>query len=554
MNANQTEILVIGAGPTGLTLACLCHRLGLDTRIIDKNSGPSKTSKAIGLQYRVSEILALMGVADRFVKAGGSPTPVNIYHGSRKLVTFNFDLGNRQSGKEAFAPRPILIPQSETERLLGDLLRERGGTIEWNTEWVDFFQDVDSVRSRLRLADGSEEWISSKYLISCEGAHSAVRKQANILFKGKTYPLAFVIADIDIDWQLNHNENHVWMHQDGSFAALPLPSRENQWRLFFEISDKTPSVGEPTLSQIQQLIETRTENSDLKARNPEWLSEFRLSCRMVDRYRSDRVFLAGDAAHIHSPTGGQGITTGVQDAINLGWKLGRVLHGAPSSLLDTYQEERLPKAKEVLSETNRITTVFFAAGGVMRLLRDHLILPVLRMKSVQKRMFGKLSQLHVNYRKSTLSQQDTGWRTSGLRSGDRAPDVVFEFCNSGKRISLFELLQNYRPVVIIGRDPRLEEKEVASLMDALINLDTEAYFLETQTASRSLNSERCIKDLHGDFSEFYGLKQEFLLVIRPDGHIGLIQQPVDMTSLRTYFKKISSGRLVEKEFQNLQDF
>ena len=187
----------------------------------------------------------------------------------------------------------------------------------------------------------------------------------------------------------------------------------------------------------------------------------------------------------------------------------------------------------------------------MRLLRDRVILPILRMKSVQKRMFGKLSQLHVNYRNSSLSQRGTGWRKDGLKSGDRAPDVVFEFSGSGKRISLLELLANYKPVVIIGRDKRFGEKEIASIIAALTSLDSEAYFLETESFNRPLIPERCFKDIHGDFAQFYGLQKEFLLVIRPDGHIGLRQQPVDVPLLKTYLKKISSEADVDREFHNL---
>jgi 2-polyprenyl-6-methoxyphenol hydroxylase-like FAD-dependent oxidoreductase len=549
----QTEVLIVGAGPTGLTLACLCYQLGIRTMIIEKNSGPSRTSKAIGLQYRVSEILAILGIADRFIRAGGSPTPVNIYHGARKLVTFHFDLGNHQSGKDAFVPRPILIPQSQTEKLLGDRLQELGGSILWNCELLTFFQGQDQVSSKVRLSDGKEEWIHSQYLVSCEGAHSVIRKVAGISFKGKTYPLAFVIADIEIDWPLDHNENHVWMHRDGSFAALPLPTGENKWRLFFEISGDAPPLGEVTLSQIQQLIAERTGRNQLQVSNPEWLSEFRLNCRMVNRFRSNRVFLAGDAAHVHSPTGGQGITTGVQDAINLAWKLGRVLKGAPDSLLDTYEFERLPKVKEVLYQTNRITTVFFAAEGPMRALRDYIILPVLRLKVMQKRMFDKLSQLHVNYRESSLSQEEQLESSPKLRSGDRTPDVVFESNYLRKRISLFELLQKHKPVILIGCERKQFPDDLVLLIEVLIKLDTEPYVLTDSLAELVQNVERCLMDPFGDFAKIYDLKGDFLLFIRPDGHIGLSQKPINVKSLKNYFKKISSHESVEKEFQMLKN-
>ncbi|MGH9858050.1 MAG: FAD-dependent monooxygenase, partial [Acidobacteriota bacterium] len=172
----QPELLIVGAGPTGLTLACLCLQLEIPLRIIDKNSGPSKTSKAVGLQYRISEVLATMGIVDRFIERGASPTPVNIYHGDRKLVTFHFDLPPGQNGKDAFKPRPILIPQSETEALLGELLVERGGRIEWGKECVEFSQDEEKVVSIVRNTDGTIERITTRWIVSCEGAHSVIRK------------------------------------------------------------------------------------------------------------------------------------------------------------------------------------------------------------------------------------------------------------------------------------------------------------------------------------------------------------------------------------------
>jgi 2-polyprenyl-6-methoxyphenol hydroxylase-like FAD-dependent oxidoreductase len=546
----QTELLIVGAGPTGLTLACLCQKLGVKLRIIDKNSGPSTTSKAIGLQYRVSEILACLGIVDRFLELGSSPTPVNIYEGNRKLVRFEFNLPGRQSGRDAFTPRPIMLPQSDTERLLGDLLRERGGQIEWDMELVSVSQSETSVTSTVRKQDGSEEIINSSWLVSCEGAHSVVRKQTGISFVGKTYPLAFALADVEIEWPISHEENHVWMHKDGAFAALPLPAAPNLWRLFIEASSNPDELSEGvTLRAIERLMAARTGHTEVLIHNPIWLSEFKINCRMVDRFRVGHVFVAGDAAHIHSPTGGQGITTGVQDAVNLAWKLGCVLRGAPVALLDTYHEERFPKAKEVLAETDRTTTVFFSTNTFIRRLRDYVILPVLRMKAVQRRMFGKLSQLHVNYRESRLSQDDVqGWKfRPGLKAGDRAPDVAFRRGDSKRITTLFQLLQGVRPVVLIGQGklgpapPLLD-----NLLCAFEKLDVPAYVLAPTDVRLTLKQRGYLSDLHGDFRELYGLDGEFLCLIRPDGHLGLIQQPIQVAPLKKYLRQICSEEVVER--------
>jgi 2-polyprenyl-6-methoxyphenol hydroxylase-like FAD-dependent oxidoreductase len=534
------DVLIVGAGPTGLTLACLCRRLGMQIRIIDKNSGPSTTSKAIGLQYRISEVLATIGIVDKFLEKGGSPTPVNIYHGEKKLVTFHFDLPSHQSGKNAFIPKPILIPQSETESILGELLVERGGKIEWGKEFVEFAQNNSFVVSKIHNEDGSVEQIQSYWLISCEGSHSVIRKQAGFTFEGKSYPLSFALADVEADWVLNHNENHVWMHQDGSFAALPLPEAKNTWRLFFEISENESVLTRTlTLPVIEDLVISRSGLRTLNLKNPRWISEFKINCRMVNHYRNNRVFVAGDAAHIHSPTGGQGITTGIQDATNLAWKLGCVLNGAPESLLDTYEEERLPKAKEVLEETDRTTTVFFAPQIWMRLLRDLFILPLLRMKYLQKRMFGKLSQLHISYRGSSLSSDEfrlSFWQRRPRKAGDRAPDVAFKFSHSGKKTTLFQLLSDVRPIILIGR----VSDELIHEMVPILSKTNFAYFLVMPNDDYfSTPLIPCLVDIYGDFSDLYGFKEDSLFLIRPDGHLGLIQHPVLLSNLKNYLRMIS---------------
>jgi 2-polyprenyl-6-methoxyphenol hydroxylase-like FAD-dependent oxidoreductase len=296
-----------------------------------------------------------------------------------------------------------MLPQSETEAILGELLRERGLHIEWDMECVGFEQKGGRVVARLHRPGGAEEEAGCGWLVTCEGAHSPIRKQSGIDFAAKTYPLGFFMADVAVNWALPHGEHHIWFHPDGSFAALSMPG-PRRWRLFVELTRQADRLtGEVTLDVIRELMHERAGHVEATVSDPTWVSEFRVHARMVDRLRSGRVLLAGDAAHIHSPTGGQGIVTGIQDATNLAWKLARVVGGAPDALLDTYQDERLPKAREVLAETDRTTTFFVGPTRVTRLAQDYLILPVLRLGWVQRRLFARLSQLHVHYRASGLS-------------------------------------------------------------------------------------------------------------------------------------------------------
>jgi 2-polyprenyl-6-methoxyphenol hydroxylase-like FAD-dependent oxidoreductase len=445
-----------------------------------------------------------------------------------------------------------MIPQSETEQILGERLAELGVEVEWNTEFVERLENDTCVVSRIRRADGGEERVVSAWLVSSEGAHSVIRKQAGIEFQGKTYPLAFFLADVELDTDLEHNGNHVWMHPDGAFAALPLPP-PRVWRLFVEISSQREKYpGEPTKDSIAELMSERMGLDPRCIQRYLWLSQFRINCRMVRQYRQGRTFLAGDAAHIHSPTGGQGITTCVQDAVNLAWKLARVVHGAPDALLDTYQQERLPHAEEVLRETDRTTTVFFSRNPAVRLLRNWVVLPVLRTRFVQKRMFGKLAQLHVNYRHSPLSRTDAAWRSRPRRQGgDRAPDVALMRANSGESVTLFELLHAARPVALIGAD-RFDADALSSraaLIEALRMLDIDAYVVSPSSKSRDEATETpLLCDAEGELRRIYRLEGDFFCLIRPDGHLGLVQRPLDVGLLKDYLRMLCAAEAIEAAF------
>jgi 4,5-epoxidase len=541
------QILIVGAGPTGLALACQCLQQGLRVRILDKKPGPSDTSKAVGLQYRVSEVLACMGLADRFLARGGSPTTVNMYVKRQPILRLKFEGFSDAAGREAFEPRPIMIPQSETEQLLWEAVRERGGDVEWETEFLNFTPDAAKVTARIRRADGREEQVACDYLVSCEGAHSVARKQAGLTFAGKTYPLVFFMADVALDWSADDNATHVWFHPDGSCAAMPF-RETGRWRMFVEMTNQADRYGGiVTLDTIRDLVAERTGDRETKISDPRWISEFRIHCRMVDHYRSGRVFVAGDAAHIHSPTGGQGIATGIQDAVNLAWKLGRVLKGAPDSLLDTYEEERLPKAKEVLNETNRITTVMFAPTWRKRILRDYIVLPILNLRWTQRKMFAKLAQLHVNYRESRLSMPENGVR-SRVRAGDRAPDVAFRRADKGETVTLFQLLKDVRPVVLLGPVTQNEPTRYERLLDALERLDLSCHVLISPGEVYAGRQARCLIDIYGDFRRLYGMTPEFLCLIRPDDHVGLVQRGVNAAALRDYLGLLSPAEAVNASF------
>lgn len=525
-----TEVLVVGAGPTGLTLASVLRRLGVDCVLIDKSDAPSRTSKAIGLQYRVSELLTWMGLCERFRACAARQSRVDLYADGQRLARLDFGALRHRAGHGAFQPQMLIVPQSETERLLGEGLTELGGAVEWATALQSFQQSERAVEAR--LSDG--QTVHARYLVSCEGAHSVARKQAQIDFAGKTYPQDFIMADVEMDTALARGQGHSWLHPDGVVTAITLPG-PTRWRLFIEAQHEPER--EVTLERVQAIYAQRTGDAESALRDPSWLTRFRLHCRMVERFRAGRLFLAGDAAHLHSPSGGQGITTGMQDAYNLGWKLAQVLRaGAPDTLLDSYDRERRPAARAVLATTDRNTRVFFATGAIGKWLRNRVFMPLLDQPPVQRRLLSKLSQLDMNYRASPLSLHAARpLARARVRAGDRAPDILLGTEHGGVT-SLFEQLGRGRWVAWgSAQATRAGSIERArAVLTLLHSLGVETHWLAS--GPDALGGE--LRDLYGDARRLYGVRGEGLILIRPDGYVGLVSRPIRAARVQRYLARL----------------
>jgi 2-polyprenyl-6-methoxyphenol hydroxylase-like FAD-dependent oxidoreductase len=529
--AADNEVLIAGAGPVGLALALELQRFGIRFRIVEKNAERSTTSKALGLQARLSEIFAMLGIAVKFFARGfDGVRAFNLNSRAEKLLRIEIQFPSNQAGHEAFQPRLLIIPQSVTEEILEATLAERGHVVERRRELIGFRQMPDHVDAVILHESGAEETVRAKFLVSCEGAHSVVRKQAGLNFTGATFPLRTLLADVTIDWDLPDNEVQAWFHGDGSFAALPFGGQK--WRLIAECpANPNDAPSEVTLELFQDLIVERTGRRNVRLRDPLWLSDFRINARMADRFRERRVFVAGDAAHIHSPAGGQGIATGIQDATNLAWKLAAVLReGAPDSLLDTYDEERKPIAREVLQRTSAVTSIIFAMNPIASFVRERLLVPILRRPFVQRRMFAKLSQLEMNYCRRSLSMHSDGmFSRVGVRAGDRTPDVVFE--KGEEKVSLFQLIRRGGMIALLG--PGKHAEEIASKLATLHIL---AFIVFPDAGGASIGGN--LHDSYGDFARLYGARGSFLYLIRPDGHVALFQRRAEPRELATYLRKI----------------
>jgi 2-polyprenyl-6-methoxyphenol hydroxylase-like FAD-dependent oxidoreductase len=399
MSTDYTDALIVGAGPTGLTLACLLARSGVAVRLIDANPEPQRGSRGKGLQPRSLELFDDLGIVERVVARGVLGMPIRS-HDEKGNVEIQ-DLQRRPP------PRPdapylasLLTPQWRVEEALRARLAESGGAPEFGVELTGFTQDDEAVVADVASAGGPAK-IRARWLVGCDGGRSVVRHAAGISFLGETLDMfRMLLGDFGVEG-LDRDHWHTWRGPEGFLALCPLPSTD-QFQLQASIAPGQDS--ETSLPVYQALVNRRAGRDDIVLSNPGWMSLWRANIRMVDRYRVGRVFLAGDAAHVHSPAGGQGMNTGIQDAFNLGWKLAATLGGADAALLDTYQQERLPVAASVLGLSTEIMNRAVAERGIV-FRRDERTL-----------------QLGVGYRGSVLSM-DLRPDGEGLRAGDRAPEA-----------------------------------------------------------------------------------------------------------------------------------
>lgn len=466
---NNPDVLIVGAGPTGLALGIELSRRGNSIRIVDKHEGTAVHSKAFGVHSRTQEILDIMGVGDDFQKFG-YPKAKIIFHMGRVCHYLHMD------SVDSPYKSVMSLPQSDSEEILYKHLKDG---VEWETEVVGCIDD-----EYLLLKDGQQEKVKPKWVVGCDGAKSFIRHSNSIPFGGKTFNKTFYMQDVTGKTKLTTDAFHIIFNGKKPSVML-FPFNETRLRIISLGSDKCEQVA----------VEKQY-----------WSSQFIINSRHVPKLHFKNIFLAGDAAHIHSPAGGQGMNTSIQDAFNLGWKLDLVLKGAaPKSLLDSYEKERMPVIKQLIRMTEGLTKVVFFMPYPIKFVLTHLLMFALKVPGINRKMAANMAQLKINYRQSPIVQEsDPSW--SGPRAGDRLPDAVL---HDGSRVYDF-LKGNTKHLVLLMR----ENEQIATYIKQKLGKWIDVHVL---CCDRLYNSE-----------------PDSLYVIRPDGYIGYRERHASLKKLEGY--------------------
>ncbi|WP_175863686.1 FAD-dependent monooxygenase [Burkholderia cepacia] len=409
-------VLIVGAGPTGLAAAMSLARARVPVRIIDRLAAPAPHSRAIGIQARTLELLEQHRAVEPFLALGHRTHAAALHADGRVIARLDFDpLHTRY-------PYLLFLDQTVTERLLAEHLARLGVTVERGATLTACDAGGASLDVSIRRADGRDESFAPSYLIAADGAHSTVRHLLGLGFTGQAFEQTFLLADFAAipDWP--DEEIHLFATPEGMAGLFPMGG--GRYRLVADRppgSDASSDAPVPSLAECDAIVRARA-GASISPSDLAWSSYFHLHSRMVDRLRHGRVFFAGDAAHVHSPAGAQGMNTGIQEAFNLGWKLARVLGaGTPERLLDTYHAERHPIERDVLRQTGFVTQVVEAERGAMKLLRDHVVPLLASFGPMRDAVRRTVSELGVQYRKSPLTLERV--LDGGPRAGERAPDA-----------------------------------------------------------------------------------------------------------------------------------
>lgn len=514
----DSDVLIVGAGPTGLMLANQLIRRGVSVRIVDRHAGPSLQTRALGVQARTLEIYRRLGVIGHALELGRVATGGNIWADGKLIAHVPLtDAGG------AVTPYPyiLILGQDDNERILGEKLRELGGAVEWSTELTGLSQDESGVTATLKSPDGSQRRLRAAWIMGCDGARSAVRELSGIGFPGAPYEHVFFVADVEMTGSMVGGEVNVYLFREGFHLLFPMRGKDH-WRIVGILPEELRGQDVKTLDAVLPSLGGEA-GSSLAVRSCSWFSTYRIHHRAAERFRDRRAFLAGDAAHIHSPVGAQGMNTGLQDAYNLAWKLALVVKGrADPSLLSSYEAERMPVARKLLDTTDRAFRLVVSDNPLAGLMRTKVLAGVAAFLMTRKRMrqtaFRVVSQTGITYRRSPLSRTADPMPDAAPRAGDRFPWMTLQLRPDGPDEDLFDALDDLHfHLMLFG------QAAPAGLLGEFGKL------VRLHVIPEHPSNDRQLLDRSIPKPSFY--------LLRPDGHIGLAGTRTEPADIAEYLSE-----------------
>jgi 2-polyprenyl-6-methoxyphenol hydroxylase-like FAD-dependent oxidoreductase len=523
---NETDVLIVGAGPAGLMMACQLALRNIPFRIIDKKSFGVQYSGALIIHARSLEIFHQMGIAQSAIESGILANEIKlVFNGTKSVI-----LPVKDIGKELTQfPHLLMLEQSKTEQILADYIQKYGHSIERETELIRFTQDADGVTSFLNDANGGTEVIKTKYLIAADGAHSTVRKQLKIPFAGTSDPISLFVTDCISEADFQSDQICFSFSEETTAGFFPLPG--GRWRIDGVISSELAKNDPIFFMDIAKNIADKTR-INVKISQPGWFSTFQVNERCAQTFQQNKCFLVGDAAHIHSPVGAQGMNTGLQDSCNLAWKLEMVINGrVRAELLNSYSSERKVVAKNVVRGTHRAFNFLTSRNFILKWVRVYAlpfilqpVLPLLiKQKVIRSFVFKRISGIGVQYRKNSFSHQTSlgRFRTCAPKPGDRLP--YLRYWEYGQDISIQDQVDGTSYLLMIfsksNQEPIVKMAEKYSA------------FLSVQILPSLSNAVESFKQM--------GIIDYGCFLIRPDLYISYRSSKPDLVHLESYLQQIS---------------
>jgi len=522
----HTKVLIVGAGPSGLIMAAQLLRYGIQPVIIDSKQGPTNHSKALGVQARSLEIYRQMGVIERIINGGKQAKGVSFNMGRKETAVL--PLANIGQGLTLF-PFILLYQQSKNEKLLLDFLTQNCCPVYWNTTLVSMTQTVSEAKVQLQNGDEVTD-IVCDWVIGADGAHSAVRKNVQIPFTGETYEHNFYLADLELEnVELAADRVQLFAEKEGIAGFFPMPEA-NCYRIIGSLPKEFDVREDLDVEEILPFLNNVTGFPVNIVRN-DWFTVYRLHHRMADKFRDQRSFLIGDAAHIHSPVGAQGMNTGLQDAYNLAWKLAGVVNGHfKESILETYAIERLPVAKNLLNTTDRIFTIIMSDRWYTRIFKKWVLPHVLKFvwsrKNIRNEIFKLVSQIGINYRDSSLNLHLSN--ATKIKAGDRLPYLKVFDEKKQEETDLHEWCS--KPgftLIVFGKFDEMFLFNIARWIT--MKYPNMLNFFYLPPSGKNL-------DVFNAFE--VSPHNQKAIIVRPDMYIGFMNDRVDMVLMDNYLKNV----------------